>query len=293
MEENYFNILVPVDFSEQSLIALQQAQTFAKLLNLGIHLLYVEEKAGFSFGNFIRSHKKYLDDNEAKERLHAISDDFKKQGIVSSVLIREGKVYTHVIELAKEMESKFIFMGTNSCPSKNEKQYVGSNTLKVTRHAKCPIFTLTGHKTFETLKTIVLPIDLSKETREKVTVAIPLAKIAGATIKVVSFFAHKKDREKSNKLKRQMAHIKEFIEKRDIPCTAEIITIKNSGDDRKMLQEYLKSNNADLVAIMVQQYADVFEFNAETPTKRFVKSTEIPVLCVPAKATTNLSVKPL
>jgi hypothetical protein len=53
---------------------------------------------------------------------------------------------------------------------------IGKNAFKMMRELKFPIMTIRGKIPREECKTILLPIDLSKESREKVGKAVSFAK---------------------------------------------------------------------------------------------------------------------
>ena len=53
-----------------------------------------------------------------------------------------------------------------------KQRVVGSNSLRIIRECKCPVITIKGKHHREGCQNIVLPLDLTKETREKVTNAM-------------------------------------------------------------------------------------------------------------------------
>jgi len=66
-------------------------------------------------------------------------------------------------------------------------------------------------------------LDLTTESRQKVTWAIKIAKIYGSGIKVVSGIWGKNDPAVYNRLKFLAEQVKQFIEKEGIRCTAEFV----------------------------------------------------------------------
>lgn len=60
MPDKQYTLLVPVDFNEQSLVALQQSYNLARLLQYDILLLYVQEEKDFLNSLFSSDQKSKL-----------------------------------------------------------------------------------------------------------------------------------------------------------------------------------------------------------------------------------------
>ncbi len=73
MPDKQYTLLVPVDFNEQSLVALQQSYNLARLLQYDILLLYVQEEKDFLNSLFSSDQKKQIaeDINQKMEELAA------------------------------------------------------------------------------------------------------------------------------------------------------------------------------------------------------------------------------
>ena len=125
----------------------------------------------------------------------------KKFNIKVNTVIEKGSISGKILKEAAEIDAKLIIMGTNGAAKGLKRRFIGSNALKVVKAAECPVITIKGKKMRQGCETIVLPIDLSKESREKVTNAIELAKLYGAAIRVVSIL-HSLDADAKTKLTR-------------------------------------------------------------------------------------------
>lgn len=128
-------------------------------------------------------------------------------------------------------------MGTNG--SVGFKKFIGSNALRVIREAPCPVITIKGKKHRTGCKNIILPLDLTKETKEKVSKAIEIANLFGSTINLVSVLTTD-DEFIVNKLKRQMNQVHEFIVEHNIPCTIEFYTEVKFPKKLLVIQRKLK-----------------------------------------------------
>src|SRR3954465_4110261 len=110
------HILVPVDFSEQSLIALTQSANFARLTRANLTLIYVIEDV-LNLPFLKKKEEKALEKNIFKELDKLAHDTSLKSGVKTDVVIVRGKVYEEVQKAAKKLKSSMIIMGTNGAES--------------------------------------------------------------------------------------------------------------------------------------------------------------------------------
>lgn len=272
-------ILIPVDFSEQSLIAIDQSHNLAKSLNASITLLYVIED-GHGLFKFFSSQQNDEIKKSMESKLKKLASEYEeKYDIIMSTMVARGTVYEKVAEIAEILNANLIIMGTNGSGS-IKKRFIGSNALRIVREAKCPVITIKGKHHRDGCKNIVLPLDLTKETRQKVNAAIQMAKYYKATIRVVSVL-FTTDEFVVNRLTRQLAQVKGFIEKLDIECTAEIIKgIKGEETLAQNIIDYAHKVDADLVMIMTQQEVDFTEYFIGSAAQEVINSSDIPVLSI-------------
>ncbi len=282
-------ILVPIDFSEQSLIALEQSYNIAREYNAEITLLHVIEESGMLTKFFSNQQHDDVKKNVQKELDKLAADVTKKAKVVVNTLVGKGSIYEKIAEVAELINATMIIMGTNGGDGKR-KRFIGSNALRVVRESTVPVITIKGKHHRKGCKNIVLPLDLSKETREKVTKAIELSKLfGGATIRVVSVL-FTTDEFVVNRLTRQLGQVKTFLEKEDIECTAEIIKgIKGEETLAENILEYATKVEGDLIMIMTQQEIDFTKYFIGSSAQEIINHSVIPVLSirpVPKKDTT-------
>jgi nucleotide-binding universal stress UspA family protein len=275
------HILVPADFSEQSLIALTQSYNLARLTKAEITLIYViddDENNPLSF--FLKSkkqNKKSLEKN-IKERLAEVaSNAHQKSAVKINTMVAYGKIYEEINAAAKKLKCSFIIMGTNG--SVGFKRFIGSNALRVIRDAPCPVITIKGKKHRFGCQLILLPLDLTKETRQKVNKAIEMATYFGSAIKVVSVVTTD-DEFIVNKLQRQLNQVKHYIDEREVVCTAEMV---NGKDVPEELMKYAKQVKADLIMIMTQEEMNWTERFIGSAAQEVINGTDIPVLTIRPK----------
>ena len=110
----------------------------------------------------------------------------KATGLKIAVEIEEGKIYAKITEVAKRLDITFIIMGTKGGESS---KFIGSNANKVVKTAPCPVITIKGKSHNQGCERIVLPLDLTKETSDKVNQAVFFAKLFKAEIYIVSILS--------------------------------------------------------------------------------------------------------
>jgi len=271
-------ILVPVDFSAQSLIALEQAANLAKVFNAEIVILRVAETSGVS--SFFST--KHMDEFMAASEIQLkefAAEHQKKTGVKMSPVVKKGKVYTEIVETAEEIKATIIVMGTNGADS-GRKRFIGSNALRVVRESNIPVITIKGQHHRKGCQNIILPLDLTKETKEKVNTAIEFARRFGSTIRVVSVL-FTSDEFIVNRLTRQLDQVKKFIEKSALECSAEIIkSTKGSETLAEVIIDYANKSKGDLIIIMTQQETEYTSYFIGSAAQEVINNSDIPVLSI-------------
>lgn len=257
------NVLVPVDFGEQSLIGLRQSYIYAKFKNAVINLLHVLENP--------------TDDvQKAKEKLDKLASDVTlESGIQTNTIISKGNPFIEISKVAKDINAVMIIMGFNS--SMGMRKIIGPNTFQLVREAPCPVLTIRGRQPHrDTIQTIVLPIDLTKESREKVVVGIEFAKHFGSSIRIAATLTST-DEFKENRLVAYANQTKTFIKEKGIRCGNKTLRGKNVP---KMVVEYAKESNADLIILVNQDELGFAEIFTGSEQQQIINISEIPVLTV-------------
>jgi len=287
MNVHFNNILVATDFSDQSLIALEQSYTLARLIRADITLLHVVAETSHSvFSSIFSSTQSDIIKAKYSEECFQKLDEIAKSAAEKSKIsvypkVDFGKPYERIVELAKEYHARFIVMGTNSqLPTNHKKRFISSNTLRVIREASCPVLTVNGKDFFPGCRYIVLPLDLSKQTKHKVAKAVELAKLYGATIKVVSAILTT-DSKIIEQLKVQIAEVKKYINENNVICITEVVNgIKGKDTLASLIIRYAIEADGDLIMIMTQQEVDWVKFFIGSTAQEILNNSKIPVISI-------------
>ncbi len=282
MHRTFDKILVPMDLSPTSILALDHALYLAKDLKSEIHLLHVKETA--TVNNLITSiFKKDLKEGEKDTRVvevrfqEYINEFQSKYGIKTIVKFLEGTVYIQVLNYAKEIGAGLICMGTHG--SKGVENFIGgSNTFRVVNQSKCPVLSIHANSGSKGIKDIILPLDSSRDTREKVDDALYIAQRFNSTIHVVGL-STSSDEMILNRLRVVTKQVEDYIKEDNIATTYGFKTGKNLAT---LTLEYAKEKEADLIIIMTEQESGS-GFLAGPYSQQMINESGVPILSVRPK----------
>jgi nucleotide-binding universal stress UspA family protein len=271
-------IVVPIDFSEQSIIALRQSYNIARHLKARLLLIHVIDEDFLKTLEHLFKEQSYEDPvtEQSKQRLDRLAREVESEtGLRVDTTIRKGKIYEEIVKLAHEVKASFIIMGTHGAQGL-KKKFIGSNAMRVIKEAHCPVITIKGKEHHRGCRRILLPLDLTKETREKVGKAIELARYFGSTIYVLSIL-ETDDEFISRRLYRQMEQVRNFISQYNIEVVTEVI---RSDNVPAAVVEYARKIDADLIVIMTQKEIYWVEMFIGFAAQEIINSSDIPVLSI-------------
>lgn len=273
-------ILVPIGFTDQSIVALEQAVRVAKLTNSDLYLISVVELPS-AIKKLFTDYESEIDKLKVqlRNRLEDLKNKYCSDIKFVECIVSSGKIYSEIVDFAKMIDANLIIMGTDGSDKETRNKFIGSNANKVIRTSPCAVITIKGKEFRKGCKTIVLPLDLHKETKEKVKTAIEFAKLWGSEIKIVSVLIDD-DEFVKNKLNRNLEQVHKFISDQNIKCSSELIHKDQSSKFFVSILNYSKSVNADLIMIMTQQ-EDEFTLNFMGSNANYIiKNSDIPVMSV-------------
>ncbi|HBW85216.1 MAG TPA: hypothetical protein DEF82_00230 [Crocinitomicaceae bacterium] len=224
------NFIVPHDFSNVADIALTHAIATAKPLSATVHLLHV-----------VKNDSQIV---EAASKLEKIVENFQSEGVVIVPNVRIGNIFEDIGSFAAEHQAELIFMGTHG--AHGWQHITGSHALKVVTNSTVP-FIIVQERTIKSTgyDSIVVPMDLHKETKQKLSIVASLAKYFGSKVHVVT--PDESDEYLRHHVESNIVFSERFFKDRGIEMTSAIIS--SSGFDKEVVK-YAVSVDADLIAIM-------------------------------------------
>ncbi len=134
-------ILVPIDFSEGSELALRYAATFASEYGAQIHLLNVIEEEVLHAGNLgdpLETSSKWHEQN-MKQLESFVPAKYNDFDIIRKV--QGGLVYETIINYAKENEISLIIIGAHGKTGFID-SWLGGNSYEIARKSPCAVLTV-------------------------------------------------------------------------------------------------------------------------------------------------------
>jgi len=275
-------ILIPVDFSEESLVAIDYAKLIAPMFRAKIHMLHVLEGKN-PILKFVSDKDKPVIEKKIAEKLENIVDTLTFDAPVEvSYSIEKGNLIDSILKKRKDIDAKLIVVGTTG--SKDiRKKIIGSNALRIIREAECPVISIKSKNAFKEIDNIILPLDTSKVTKQKVEHGILFAKYFNATIHLVSVENGDNFIESDTAIQ-QLEETSEYVENQGVSCSIKLLVASSSSSKMaKTIIEYAKEMKADIIMIMTRQEMKSNQFHVGSFAKEIIHKANIPVFSVSPK----------
>lgn len=144
-------VLVPVDFSANSLHALDYAVDFAKAFKAELLVLYVVEPVYYAVPDFTGGAAAalggVLDEQRrsARAQLLEMERRYAKRRVKLRILLQSGSAYQAIVDTARRLKADMIIMATHGRTGMSH-LLMGSVAERVVRSATCAVLTLRGGK---------------------------------------------------------------------------------------------------------------------------------------------------
>jgi len=267
-------IIVPIDFSNESLLGLDQSMMLAQKTRANIIIVHVLDiKAGTDML------QKRDEDKLAIIKFEEILKLYKQKSSADcqiTYVIKEGKVFREITELADNYEDSVIVLSTHGL-SGFEELFIGGHAYKIASHSKRPVITVRKCSTSSNIDRIVLPLDMTPKTREKVPYTAKLAKLFNSEIHVVTVRSSN-IASIEKKLHKYSDQVVSYLVDNDIPYKVGHLHGSNLTD---ITIDYAASVSADLISIMTEQEMSVSNLLLGTYAHQMINKACIPVLSFP------------
>lgn len=261
------SILVPLDFSDVADYALDHARALAKIFGYNLFLLHVISK-------------RYLgkaEEEEARSKLQSISENIAREyDLQVDFVIKTGNVFDTISDLADELCAAFIVMGVHG--KRGVAHLVGSYPYKVVCKAHVPVLVVKEKHHHVGFNNIVVPIDFSRKSVQKVAQATKFAKFFKAKIRVFGFLSSENKSKIINK-EALLKSVNDFFVSKNVSVSTDLM-IKPGIDWAEALLLFSENVNADLIMIVAEsgsRFQDIFTSNY---TERILDKVNVPVLTI-------------
>ncbi|MBI4517411.1 MAG: universal stress protein [Deltaproteobacteria bacterium] len=144
-------ILVPVDFSDTALQALDYAIEFGKPFRPELVVLFVVEPVYYAtpadlYGPAANL-SMLLDEQRriGKEQLLRLAAELEKRGVNARTVLQTGTPFQVIVDTAERLKADLIVMATHGRTGLSH-VLLGSVAERVVRSAACPVVTVRGYK---------------------------------------------------------------------------------------------------------------------------------------------------
>ncbi|TVR39449.1 MAG: universal stress protein [Bacteroidia bacterium] len=260
-------ILVPVDFTDVSEYAIDHAMALAKIFEYRIYLLHV-----------ISKRQKGTDkEKAAEERLIRTSSELIKEGKVRVThMVRDGNVFKTINSMADKIRASFIVMGVHG--RKGIQHLTRTYPYKVACRASVPVLVVKDKHDHVGFQNIVVPVDFSRRSIQKITQAIRFAKVFAARVRVFGFLSSENKAKIINK-EALLKSVNDIFQEKDVPVTTDLVVDPGSAWPDALLT-FANSVNADLIMIVAEWGGRIQDIFSSNHTERILDKSDIPILTI-------------
>lgn len=267
-------ILVPIDFSSNSILALHTARKLAKRINARLVVLHVYQhlmpmaNTPESISNYdYTEDQKDILKRQLAETVEALNDT--ETEIVQYVVKAEPK---HGIDqVALKVEADLIVMGRTGKGSLFDK-LIGSLATDVAMEGVCPVLIVPPQFDPKPLQEVVYATQLQFDESMVLDQVVPLMKTMGGRLtflKIDSLMQANRHEDQD--------FIKNITERYQF--SEEDIVIKPAGDVVGGIEEYCQTIQADLLVVSARKRGLLASILGErSVTKKLILETQIPLL---------------
>lgn len=266
-------IIVPIDFSDEAINGLKYAITLANNYGCPIQMVHV-----LRFPTKLTASKFENSKRVAENKLQRIVKKYTPRLTNEASLtyiVKKGKVFQEVVGQAEAFERSVIVCSTHGA-SGFEEFFIGSNAFRIITASSRPVFSIRHGATPGCIKKIILPIDITAESRQKVPYTTEIAKSFGAEVHVISVASLQSD-DIDTKLSAYTKQVCEYLHERGIKYqTAHL----RGGSITNLTIDYTQSVNGDLISIMSEQGMNLADFVLGSYAQQMLSRSPVPVLCI-------------
>lgn len=271
------NIVVGIDFSQNSENALRHAVAVGLKTNAKIHVVWVKTPTAATKLD-VEDEEQMMKKAHAKlDEMVALARQEAPKNEIQGVIL-EGKAYIKLTQYASNLPESLLVMGSHGA-SGFEEMFIGSNTMKVVGVTKTPVLII-GHQVNvkRDLTKILVPIDMSFETLQKIKPAAEIAKDFSAKLSLLGVVDPNYPEEKHT-INIQLNHGMGMCEMANV--RAEAATLEVGGDIPTAVVEWAKKEDVNLIVIMREDEDDMTAFWLGSTTRQLMNLATMPLLVIP------------
>jgi len=271
------SIVVGIDFQNQSYSAMKFAVNMAIKMDCYLMLVFVN-KQDRSKDIFQRPRKKVLEEAELRMgQLISKYTDLLDPGKFS-YKIRNGRVPEELDTQAKESNAEMIVIGTHG--RTGVRFFSSSLAFQIVEKSAVPVVTIKdGAHINVNIKTILVPIDATLESRQKVPYTVRLAKMFGAEIHMLAMY-HSKVKIVQENITLYTKQAAEYLESNEVDF---VVRSVETEDVVRTTIDYCEDISADLISSMSIQLSSTSNIWRGPFAEQLISRSHVPVLNIQPK----------
>jgi nucleotide-binding universal stress UspA family protein len=191
-------------------------------------------------------------------------------------LIRKGKIYKEICHVADEEDAFLLVIGTHGS-SGFEEFWIGSNANRMVSACNKPIITIrSGIDVGKDLKTIVMPFDNTKVTRQKLPMTALLANYFDSEVHILGLFTSKLD-DLRYRIRNYVAQAEDYFKENNVRYKVLFLEADNLTDT---ILDYANKVDANLISIMTEQETTTANLWLGPYASQMVNHSPIPVMSI-------------
>jgi nucleotide-binding universal stress UspA family protein len=277
-------VLVPIDFSENSILAFKHGIAIANRLKSDLRVLHVKTGSHYA-PEFAKDVVEVRINDRIESWMNWIFNQYghlyNVQGGKMDYRVREGNVVQQIANQALYDDTTIIVMGSHGISGFTDK-WIGSNAYRVVISAPCPVLVLRQDMTFDPdFTNIVIPVDIKKTSRKKLPIAAGVATLFQATVTLVGM---RQTRIKYiiDQLVATMRQVEIYLTRR-AGIKVDKSTILSGKNLPQKLIQYSVDIKADIIAIEVVDKSNPLIDLFRPFLNDLVNNSKCPVLAIPVK----------
>ena len=271
-------LLVPTDFSSLSLQALEYAVFLGARFKADIDALHVLESG--------QSRESESGNSLAEASLERVHSQWAQitghlpvdPSIRFQAHVDQGKIHECILDKAANWQSDLLVMGTHGILGMNPltRFFLGSNANRTAANIQIPALTLREIPRPLQWSEILLPLDLTKQTRGKVQFAINLARLFSSRLHLLAVADYFETlQRKTGSLELMLEEQAAIIRSNGLDCSTEVI---RHDDVAHAVVGYGEEINADLTVIVTAEEGKLDSLLMGSRASRVIATSRRPVL---------------
>ncbi|NNK81168.1 MAG: universal stress protein, partial [Flavobacteriales bacterium] len=226
--DNNPNILVPLDLTDLSPIAIEHAFHIAQQAAADLH-----------FCHWVNHED---DISSATEKITELVNaaEGKVEGHIEYIIsVKKGEYMKEIADKSRELKAMLVIIGTHRL--QGFEFFVGTHAIRIVGEVEAPVMVVQEKGVpVGGYKHITVPMELEVESKQKLPVVAKMAKLFGSTVHL--FTPSTNDEYYRNALWRNLKYAKDYLQERRIPVTTDVAEERQKDLDEAVEKQIEKND---------------------------------------------------